>query len=135
MVPSPRRMIRSPLSSRLSILLPRADPSGQVCALSRTLPFGEPGLIPGGRSQAVCSLPVAAVGGTSGTLRLSRGRASTLPLRMIPGTVMRVGLNGSEVGFAHGDVDVGLGLAVGVGVAVGVGRAATSVFAGGRSSQ
>src|SRR5688572_4220187 len=114
-------MIRLPTLSLLRNSLPRADPSGQVCVLISTLPSGSPGRMPGGRSQAMACL--AEVGGTPGTLLPSRGRAMTLAFRMMPGTVICLGVNGSVVWSAHGPDRLGVG-GVGVGLAVATGRAA-----------
>src|SRR4051812_5815520 len=84
-------MIWSPFCSFASSLLPRALPSGQVCALSSALPAASPGLMPLPRSEASSVLPTLVSGGVPGTLSESRFRASTGIVVSTPGMLTEVG--------------------------------------------
>jgi len=77
-----------------------ALPSGQVCALSRTLPCGVPGWIPGA-SKAKSFLPLLSTGGVPGTPCLSRGRARTGLLLVTPVTAIRLGVKATLGGFVQ----------------------------------
>src|SRR5689334_21429033 len=89
--------------------LPRAgdESNGHVCAFIRTLPWVEPGMAPGGRtdalalaaifdgsSQANWFLPAVETSAARGTLLPSRPSASTSASLVTPATLIRVGANG-----------------------------------------
>src|SRR5215218_2658148 len=90
--------IRSPCCRPASRWLPRAVPSGQVCALSSTLPASVPGAI--ASSQANIVLPAVVSGGVPGTLPESRGGEMTVAPLVMPGTVIRRGVKG-ETFLSH----------------------------------
>src|SRR4051812_8447518 len=83
--------MRLPLCSPASILFPSALPSGQLCALSSTLPRRPPGSVPWARSHAKRFLPATVSGGVPGTPCAPRGGVTTPEPDVTPGIEIELG--------------------------------------------